>query len=127
KVFAVADSPHWQQLHKRIASIGMVVGMSFNVDFDRLLPQTSGHWLVLTAVGDRFPLPPKLRQQYSPLSTAQLQDMLRKHPSGRADRVLADGTRVVLLYARSSSEMAAEIEHLTLDEKSPVSPSVNPL
>jgi hypothetical protein len=126
KVFVVADSPHWQQLQARAASIGMTSGVAFNRNFERLLPQTSGHWLVLTAVGDHFPLPPQLRDQYSPVSTAKLQEMLRLLPSGRVDRALADGTRVVLLFARSSPELAAEIEHLTLDEKSPMSSSVSP-
>src|SRR5205823_5086947 len=35
KLFAVADSPHWQQLRARSASIGMVWSASGNTHFER--------------------------------------------------------------------------------------------
>ena len=123
KAYVVADSPHWQQLQKRLDSIGIELPISFNVNFDVYLPHASGQWLVLTAVGDHFPLPPALRQQYSPVSTEKLQEMMDLLPSGRVDRVLANGTRVVLLFARTPSDLATEIKNLTLDESSPMSSS----
>src|SRR5262249_50882167 len=90
---------------------------SFNTDFERRLPATAGSTVVLTATGSAFPLPSAYRDEWSPLSSLQLEAALRERASGRADRVLADGTHVILLYGRDENALKVEVDHLVLDPR----------
>jgi hypothetical protein len=110
----VADTPVWQWVRDRAEAQGVRYVSGFNIEFAERLPATAGHWLVLTAIGKRFPLPTEYRDRYSPLSSLQLEQALKTQPSGQATRELADGTRVVLIYARDDASMRAEIEKLRL-------------
>jgi hypothetical protein len=111
-LYIVADTPIWQWVQKRAEGFGVKTKASFNHRFDEWLPAASGNWLILTAVSSHFPLPSEYRDRYSPLSTLQLEDALRARASGRADRELADGTKVILLYARDEAALQREVDQL---------------
>jgi hypothetical protein len=115
-LFVVADGPIYQWVLDRGEKLGVRGGHSGNAQFESWLPAAAGHWLVLTVVGKRFVLASEHRDRYSPLSALQVEAALQKQPSGRADRTLDDGTRVVLFYARDEAALRGEIERLTLDE-----------
>ncbi|HZS42072.1 MAG TPA: hypothetical protein VFF06_34825 [Polyangia bacterium] len=112
----VGDRPIYQWVIDRGQKLGLRTIYSGNSKFEDWLPRATGNWLVLTVVGKRFVLASEYRDHYSPLSSLQVEEALQKRASGRVDRALDDGTRVILPYARDPASMQAEIERLTFDE-----------
>jgi hypothetical protein len=89
---------------------------TFNQHFKRWLTFARGRWLVITVVDDKTGLPPKYQADYLPEPLAQLRTRMAKQPSGRLDRTLGDGTRVVVLYGKDEDAVLAQIDQLTFDK-----------
>jgi hypothetical protein len=89
---------------------------TFNQHFRRWLTFARGQWLVLTVVDDKTGLPPKYHADYLPEPLAQIRARMDKQPSGRLDRTLGDGTRVVVLYGKDEDAVLAQIDKLTFDK-----------
>jgi hypothetical protein len=88
---------------------------TFNQHFKRWLASARGQWLVITVVGDKTALPPKYHADYLPEPIAQIRARMDKQSSGRLDRALGDGTRVVVLYGKDEDAVLAQIDKLTFD------------
>jgi hypothetical protein len=89
---------------------------TFNQHFKRWLTFARGQWLVITVVDDKTGLPPRYQADYLPEPLAQIRARMDKQPSGRLDRTLGDGTRVVVLYGKDEDAVLAQIDKLTFDK-----------
>jgi hypothetical protein len=88
---------------------------TFNQHFNRWLASARGQWLVITVVGDKTGLPLKYHADYLPEPLGQIRARMELQPSGRLDRVLGDGTHVVVLYGKDEDALLGQIDQLTFD------------
>jgi hypothetical protein len=89
---------------------------TFNQHFKRWLANAREQWLVITVVDGRTSLPSRYHEEYLPEPLAQIRARTSAQPSGRLDRTLGDGTRVVVLYGSDEDKVLAEIDELTFDK-----------
>jgi hypothetical protein len=89
---------------------------TFSQHFKRWLAAAREQWLVITVVDGRTNLPSKYQAEYLPEPLAQIRARTAAQPSGRLDRTLADGTRVVVLYGKDEGEVLSQIDKLTFDQ-----------
>jgi len=115
-VHVAADRPVWQWLVARCKHLGFDVDASFNTGFDVALPKARGHTLILTVVGEHSVLPSSYWAEYGPVSQEELSRDMKARASGRLDRKLGDGTRVILLFARDLDAMRDEVGKLQIEE-----------
>lgn len=111
KVFVVADAPVYQWLTKRYAETGKTV-RSFNEGFDTHLPKASGANLVVTVIGDHVVLPERYWPDRTGVELATIEKALANGENGKLERVLSDGTHVLVLYAQNESEMKTLVDAL---------------
>lgn len=114
KVCVAADSPVWQMIGHRLQKSGRA-SISFNADWDVQLAKARGGDLVVTCVGTRLVLPPE-RHDLLPISYDQIQSRLKDNPTGIQRKTVADGTRVVLLFARDVAAMERLVAAFDLDD-----------
>lgn len=100
-------------LAERALATGAHPGMMFGADFEEYLPLAAGQVLVLTRLASDSVLPAKLDASYAPESQGDVARRLHDSPSGRLERRLDDGTRVILVYGQDETALRAEIDRLT--------------
>jgi hypothetical protein len=113
RVHVAADSPVWQMITEHLGKAGHPV-MSFNTNWDARLAAAKGGDLVITCVGERLVLPPE-RHDLLPIPYDEVQAKLESAAAGVERKTAADGTRVVLLYARDVQAMKPLIDELTVE------------
>jgi hypothetical protein len=114
EVYIAANSPIWEALTERCQTLGFRVRKSFNNDFDQFLPMAKGSHLIVACVGDTLVLPKERQSEMLPLSSDELQKRVAQGDSGVVERRLADGTIVVLVYAKDDNAMLKLIKTLTI-------------
>ena len=114
KVYISGNSPVWEMVQMRCNRLG-IRSHAFNGQFDRKLREARGLRLVLTSVGEDLALPEKFHATHSPLSPREIRAALEKAASGTASRTLDDGTRVLLIYGRTSEDIRRVVEDLKID------------
>jgi hypothetical protein len=115
KTLIAANRPVWQWLTDRCHDLGCEGVFSFNSEFEKYLAEARGHLLIVTCVGDTLVFPEKDVDSLLPTSREKLEKLVAEKAHGQLSRRLADGTNVVLLYARNEDEMRKAVEELTLD------------
>jgi hypothetical protein len=109
----VSKGSVWQMVSERLRGSGQQT-MSFNGDWDAQLARAKGGDLVVTCVGTRLVLAPE-RHDLLPIPYEQIQAKLASEPAGVEQKTAADGTRVVLLYARDVAAMKRLVAELKVD------------
>jgi hypothetical protein len=87
----------------------------FNFRFDKHIPQASGHYLIITCIGDELVLSQEYHDSHMPVSFDELQTLMEVQPRGVMRRKLADGTRVILVYGKDRQALQSEITKLSID------------
>jgi hypothetical protein len=118
EVYIAANSPIWEALTERCQTLGFRVRKSFNNDFDQFLPMAKGSRLIVACVGDKLVLPKERQSKMLPLASDELQKRVAHGESGVAERRLADGTTVILVYAKDNDAMLRLIKTLTIPANS---------
>jgi hypothetical protein len=90
---------------------------TFNQHFELWLTSARGQWLVITVVDGKTSLPPRYQADYLPEPLADIRARMDVQPSGRLDRTLGDGTRVVVLYGTDEDGVLAQIDTVTFDRR----------
>lgn len=115
--YLAADEPGWDLLYARFLKSGWRIGRSGNVGFEDWIPRSRGRTLVVASVAGHEVLPESLRKTFTPKPFAELAKEEGRGDSWVMRRVLDDGTRVILLYAKDEASLASAISTLKPDEK----------
>jgi len=113
RVYGICHSFVCDWITDRALATGAHPGMMFGVNFKKHLSLAVGQVLVLTRLGDDSVLPADLEPAYAPLSHEEVSRRMQDAPSGKAERRLDDGTRVILVYGRDKASLRSEIGQLT--------------
>jgi hypothetical protein len=111
-VFIVADRPVYQWLTDYYAAAGRRVKMSFNEGFETHLAKTQGETLVVTVIGDHYVLPERYWPERTGVERSSIERAIASGGNGKLERVLPDGTHVLVLFAQNESEMKALVDGL---------------
>src|SRR5207247_566553 len=79
--YIAADSPYCTWLTERCGALGVAVAMSFNCNYDELVPAARGSTLIVTCVGERLVFPTKYVASHLPVGRA-----VRRGGRGRPTR-----------------------------------------
>lgn len=113
-VYIAANSPIWQALTERCQALGYRVPKSFNTDFDNCLRMAQGSRLVITCVGDQIVLPRERYAEFLPLADEEVRKRTAAGETGVVTRQLANGTSVILIYAKDVAAMLELVKSFTM-------------
>jgi transglutaminase-like putative cysteine protease len=113
-VYVVANSPVWQEVDKRIRSLGLEC-FSFNNSYERFLGESRGGTLIVTCVGSEPVLPPRYRERFLPITEAELKAKVEAEGQGVVRKRLDDGTRLILIFGKDIPAIMEAIGPLKLD------------
>ncbi len=116
-VYIAADTPYWRWIQKRCRKLGYRIGPSFNGLFEKHIPESQGHYLMLTYLGNRLVLPKQYHDAYLPIPLSELKKRKQNDSHGTLRRTTSDGTRVILLFAEEEAGLQEEIDMLILTEE----------
>jgi hypothetical protein len=117
--YVVADPPAWRWIADRLDAMGYVVELSFNAEFDEILPWTRGALLVVACVAGCAVLPKAFHPDWLPVGEGDLLRRLRDEPSGMLAGQNARGSTVVVLWAPSDLQLKEVVAKL---DPGPIAP-----
>ena len=117
-VYIAANSPIYQALGARCQLLGFRVKKTFNTEFDNCLRAAKGSRLIVTCVGNQIVLPRERYDEFLPVKAGELLRRTAAGENGTATRRLADGTSVVVVYAKNEESMLELARKLSLDPNS---------
>ncbi len=109
-VYVAGNSPRYRWAAAAVEATGRPVAARFNDEFERFLSAARGQVVVVTCSRGEPVLPQGLRGAWLPDGWADAVRSPSPKGPGWLDRTLADGTRVVLVTARSRPGIARAVE-----------------
>ncbi len=74
QAFVIGNSPYYQTMSQMAAEQGLAVAKSFNVQYDKYLPQAQGHVLLVETHNDVPIVPLEVLEKYFPAASQGLKD-----------------------------------------------------
>jgi hypothetical protein len=108
-VYIAANSPIYQALVERVRSLGYRPRSSFNCEYDKYLAMAKGKILIETCSGKNTLPPVEKYGSYVPLTSDDIKKRLNEGEAGIARKRLADGTRVIFIYATDVDKLLEAI------------------
>lgn len=109
--YVAGNSPRYQWAEAAVRAAGMRVVATFNADFDRVLASARGQVVIVTCSHRGPVLPTSLRASWLPEGWEEAIRSPGAEKPGWTDRMLADGTRVVLVTASGRHAIARAVEN----------------
>ena len=109
RVWITGNRPMYTYATSACKRLGYHVGKSFNSNWDKHLPQASGHILLVTCQGRRPILPEPLWARYLPPQGLAFAKGGPAPESGFAHHRLADGTTVVLVTGEDATAIQVQV------------------
>ena len=115
-IYIAANSPVCQAITQRLQALGYrhTSVYSFNIEFERYLPQAKGCYLIVTCVGDSVVLPEAYHARFLPVPVSELLERMKTEPGGIVRKQLDDGTRVTLVCGRDLAAIQGAINSFRL-------------
>lgn len=109
RVFVTGNDPRWRWAAAAAADAGAEVALSFNADFERVLPTARGQELVVTCSRGEPVFPAALRSAWLPEGYERALAAEGPDAGRTLERRLADGTRVVLVPSTGRHDLVRAV------------------